>query len=161
MRRGERAAHADQQGYTFVAVLALLAIFALGLTVAGPRWSDAAQREREQELLRLGVLYATAIQQYRERSPGTLKTLPASLEDLLADHRFVGTTRHLRKLYPDPIEPTRPWGLIQDPDGRILGVYSQSERAPLAQGALQLGPLKLAPATRYAEWKFTLVSDPR
>ena len=143
-----------ERGYTLVALLALVAIVSTGLAVVGPSWADRARREREQELLRIGSLYASAIAEYRDESPGTLKTAPDSLEALLADPRFIGLHRHLRRLYPDPIQPARPWGLVRDGDGRIVGVYSQSDDAPIAQAPQRPGGILLSPARRYADWKF-------
>lgn len=119
MRRGEA-------GYTFVAVLVLLAVCMLGLSVAGPLWSDAVKREREQELKRIGSLYATALQTYRDASPGSLKQYPQRLDALLLDNRYVGIRRHIRKLYADPTNPNEPWGLVLDEQQRIRGLYSTS-----------------------------------
>ncbi|WP_394484199.1 type II secretion system protein [Roseateles sp. LYH14W] len=148
-------------GYTFVAVLIMLTLCALGMAAAGPLWADAVQRDREQELLRIGALYAAAITEYRDSSPGNHKQLPLSLDELVSDPRFISTMRHLRKLYPDPLDPARPWGLVLDTDGRVMGVYSQSQDAPLAQGPQRIGALQLPPAQRYADWKFTLVNTSR
>jgi type II secretory pathway pseudopilin PulG len=156
MRRGERA---RQHGFTFVAVLLLLALCMLGLAVAGPVWSQQVKREREQELLRIGALYAQAIANYRDGSPGTLKQCPPTLNALLRDERFLGTMRHLRRLYGDPVNAGRPWGLVVDADRRITGVYSLSQEAPIAEGALELGAASLAPARHYSDWKF--VPKPR
>ena len=153
MRVGDRRAHS---GFTFVGVLLLLALCMLGLAVAGPIWSQQVKREREQELLRVGALYAQALARYRDASPGSLKQYPPGLEALLLDTRFVGTERHLRKLYPDPMNPGSPWGLVLDADKRVIGVYSLSDEPPVAQGSLELGGVVLPPASRYSDWKFTL-----
>jgi type II secretory pathway pseudopilin PulG len=140
MRSGER-------GFTLVVVLVLLAVCMLGLSVAGPMWSQHVRREREQELLRVGALYAQALQDYYTSSPGSVPQFPQRLEDLLTDTRFVGIRHHLRQLYPDPIDPSQPWGLVLDAQQHIIGVYSRSERAPLAQGPQA--------AQHYSDWKFT------
>jgi len=155
MRHGE--AHSQQglqQGFTFVAVLVLLALCMLGLSVAGPMWSQQVKREREQELLRIGALYAQAIANYRDGSPGTLKQYPPTLNALLRDERFLGTMRHLRKLYGDPMNAGQPWGLIVDADKRITGVYSLSQDVPVAEGPQELEVTTLAPARHYSDWKF-------
>lgn len=145
-----------QAGFTFVAVLLLLALCMLGLAVAGPLWSQQVKREREQELLRIGTLYAQALASYRDASPGSLKQYPKQLEALLLDTRFVGIRRHLRTLYADPVNPGQPWGMVLDTDGRVTGVYSLSPDVPIAQGSLDLGPFVLPPAQRYSDWKFML-----
>ena len=150
MRSGERTA----RGFTYVWMLAALVIFSIGLAVVGPLWADQAKREREQDLLRVGQLYAQAIASYYAASPGSLKQYPPALASLLADTRFVGTRRHLRTLYPDPLEPTREWGLVTGPDGSVRGVYSQSADVPLHNAALDLDVTSLPAAQHYAEWKF-------
>lgn len=143
-----------QQGFTFVWAIAAVALISVGLSVVGPMWSDQSRRERERELLRIGAIYATAIANYYVSTPGTNKHYPMRLEDLLADNRFWSTRRHLRKLYPDPMQPDRPWGVIRASDGGIKGVYSQDEQQPFAQTAMALGNTRLGVATRYADWLF-------
>lgn len=151
MRAGERR---DPSGFAFVAVLVLLALVSLGLAVAGPMWSRQAQREREQELIRVGTLYARAIASYRDVSPGGVKEYPATLEDLTLDRRFVRMLRHLRTVYPDPMAPGRPWGTVRDDKGRIVGVFSDDTRAPIAQVAQEPAHMLNVPASRYSDWVF-------
>ena len=151
MCRGEST---PARGYTLVAMLLLLALVSLGLAFAGPLWSQQTRREREQELLHIGTLYAQAIASYRDLSPGTDKQYPPNLEALLNDARFVVTRRHLRKAYPDPLNPRRPWGLLRNEAGRVTGVYSQDTEAPLARGAIALEHMVLPPAQHYSDWKF-------
>ena len=148
-----------RQGFTLVGLLLALALISLALAAVGPMWSQQQRRERERELLRIGALYAQAIQSYHQSSPGNQQDHPARLEDLLLDTRFVGTRRHLRKLYPDPVQPGRPWGLITDDRGRITGVYSQSTATPIAAAAVPLPDRTLPPAQRYADWKFLALPD--
>lgn len=155
MRAGEQR---GRNGFTFVAVLLLLALVSLGLAAVGPLWSQQARRDREQELLRIGALYAQAIARYRDVSPGSVKQYPASLDDLLLDRRFVGTMRHLRKAYADPLDPRRPWGLVRNDAGGVIGVYSQSEGEPLTRAPMERDGVRLSPARRYSELLF-LASD--
>lgn len=143
-----------QQGFTFVWAMAAVALISVGLSVVGPLWSDQSRREREHELLRIGAMYATAIANYYIATPGTNKHYPRQLEDLLADNRFWATRRHLRKLYPDPMDPGRPWGLVRASDGGIKGVYSLGEQQPFAQTPMAFGVSRLSAATRYADWHF-------
>ena len=146
-------------GFTFVWVLAAIVILSIGLAAIGPIWAEQARREREQDLLRVGQLYAHAIARYRANAPGTLKPYPISLDQLLLDGRFAGTVRHLRRLYPDPLGAQRPWGVVRDADGGIRGVYSQSTDMPLRREPLDLDGVSLPAAQRYDQWKFVTGPD--
>lgn len=157
LRQGSASA---QAGFTYVWLLAAIAILSTGLAAIGPSWSDQVRREREQDLLRVGALYAKAIAAYRVASPGSQKMYPLTLDDLLMDSRMVGTVRHLRKLYPDPLDPERAWGLVLGPDGRVRGVFSQSTDAPLRTEALELASASLPAARRYSDWKFVALEKP-
>lgn len=158
MRRGERQPPA--RGFTYVWVLMTLAVLSVGLAALGPAWSDSVQREREAELLRIGALYAQAIAHYRDMSPGSAKTYPPNLEALLSDQsRFVGLQRHLRRLYADPMDPDKPWGLVRGDDGTIRGVYSTSDKPPFRREPIDLGVVQLPAARRYSDWRF--VPQPR
>jgi len=152
MRAGSRA---RQGGFTYLMVIALIALLGLGLSVVGPRWADDAQRDQEQELLKIGGLYAQAIKSYYEASPGSLKQYPPDLQSLLMDTRFVGVRRHIRRLYADPLQPDRAWGLVLDNDGRVRGVFSRDEREPLRQAPLSNELLELKAASRYSQWVFS------
>lgn len=145
-----------QRGFAYALLLFALAIFSVGLAAMGTTWSDQSRREREAELIRIGTLYAQAIARYHAVSPGSVKDYPKRLEDLLEDRRFVGTQRHLRALYPDPMTQ-RDWQIITNADGSILGVQSTSSLAPLKQTAFAAGGLRLPAAQRYSDWKFVLV----
>jgi type II secretory pathway pseudopilin PulG len=148
------------RGFTFVAVLLLLALVSLGLAAAGTVWSQVSQRERERELMRIGSLYARAIESYYHASPGSQKIYPERIDLLLLDTRYVGTVRHLRRAYPDPMNPTAGWGLVRDAAGRITGVHSQSEEAPIAKGPVPLEDRILPPASRYKDWLFLAKVNP-
>jgi len=153
-------ARVPEAGFTLIALLVVVFVIALGLSIAGPTWHEQTRRVNERELMRVGVLYAHALAEFREGSPGALKTYPKSLDELVLDTRFMGVHRHLRRLYPDPLDPSRPWGLVRDIDGYIVGVYSQSTDAPIAEGAVTLGDIELAPARHYSDWKFSPPSPP-
>ncbi len=161
MRRGERAAarRSTARGYGLVAVLVLLALASLALSVAAQSWSADARRDKEQQLLRIGTLYVQALERYRRGSPGTDKRLPQELAELQRDERFVGTVRHLRQLYPDPVGATGQWGIVRGDDGRVRGVYSLSEAEPLISGPVRRPGVRLAAARRYSDWKFVVDSE--
>ena len=46
-----------QAGFTYVWVLALVAVLGIGLAAIGPMWHDDVKREREKDALRIGQLY--------------------------------------------------------------------------------------------------------
>ncbi|MFD2452204.1 pilus assembly FimT family protein [Ideonella paludis] len=142
------------QGFSYIAMLATVAVLGVGLAAIGQAWSDQQRREREADILRIGSLYAEAIARYHRMAPGSVKTYPATLQDLLHDPRFPGTVRHLRRLYPDPTNPKRPWLPIPAPEGGVQGVYITSAQAPVRQAPLVLGAVTLPPARHYHEWRF-------
>jgi len=155
MRAGRRRPHPAARGFSYVLVLLLLVVLGLGLSVAGPRWANEQQRDRERELIRIGSLYGQAIRAYHESSPGSLKQYPQTLDSLLVDTRFVGTRRHLRRLYTDPLRPGMPLALVLGSDGTIRGVRSTSELEPFQQDSLRLeGLVEIPPARHYRDWAF-------
>lgn len=142
-------------GFTYVVVLVLVTVLSLGLAITGPKWSEDQRRDREDELLRVGQLYAQAIAAYYEASPGSLKQYPLSLSSLLQDTRFIGTRRHLRRLYLDPISPGRPMQPIHGSDGTLRGVYSSSELEPLRRAPMRFDRMaEIPPSTQYKQWAF-------
>lgn len=162
MRSGNRAVvmRQRQAGFTYMAALAAVAVLGIGLAAMGTLHFEQARREREQDLLRIGTLYAEAIAGYHRLSPGSEKRYPPSIDALLLDTRFVGTVRHLRKAYADPVAPTAPWGLVRGPDGAIRGVFSTSEAQPLRRQPLDLGITQLPAAARYSKWTFVPKVEP-
>jgi type II secretory pathway pseudopilin PulG len=155
MRTGKRGV-AAQRGFSYVLVLAALAIFGIGLAALGESWSSAARRDKENELLEVGAAYVQAIGNYYRRSPGAVQRFPQRLEELVEDGRFVGAVRHLRRQYADPVSRGGSWGLVRAADGGIAGVYSQSSERPLRRMAQLANGLQLA-GERYEEWKFVYV----
>jgi type II secretory pathway pseudopilin PulG len=146
---------AKHGGFTLLVVLALLALLSLGLASAGQAWRDRIQRDREAEWLRVGELYARAIESYVSKSPGSLKLGPESLNELVLDTRFVGLLRHLRRAYTDPMQPNQGWKLLRDDQARIVGVYSDAPGEPfLAQPVPNSRLLSRPSAPGYARWAF-------
>lgn len=115
-----------QRGFTYLWLLFVLAAGAGGLAGLGQRASAAVQRDREAELMFRGHEIARAISAYWAATPGTVKALPASLQDLLDDRRSPRSLRHLRRLYVDPFTGKNDWVLITTSDGRISGVHSRA-----------------------------------
>jgi type II secretory pathway pseudopilin PulG len=135
-------------------LLALFAIAALGLLLAGAGqvWRTQAQREREAELLFVGQQFRQALGAYYSRSPGAVKQFPQRLEDLIEDARVQPALRHLRRIYRDPMTGSTAWGLVRSGD-RIVAVHSLATTKPI-KTAFEGDDAAFSGATRYDQWIF-------
>jgi type II secretory pathway pseudopilin PulG len=122
MRIGSRSG----RGYSYLAVLFLVALTAASLATLGQAWSTAAQREKERELEFRGREIVRAIAAYRRAAPPG--QLPRSLEELVEDRRGPVPRHHLRRLYIDPFTGKPDWVLVPDPaqPGRFVAVHSRA-----------------------------------
>ena len=157
MRAGRPRLKRAESGFTYLWLLAALAALSIGMAVVGPLWARQAQREREAELIRVGVAYANAIEHYYRMSSGGVQRLPRRVDDLLLDDRFPTPVRHLREAYGDPMQPGQPLQILRTPSGEIRGVASSSPDSPIRQTGWSDGHHALAaptPATRYSDWQF-------
>lgn len=143
MRTG-KARH--PRGFTYLAVLFLVAITAAGLAALGRSWTTAAQRERERELEFRGGEIARAIASYARATPNPPAHYPKSWDDLLEDRRGLKARHHLRRLYPDPFTGQADWELVPEPGrpGAFSAVRSRSGQAMLRQTTADARPLRLA-----------------
>ena len=142
-----------QRGFTYLALLLAVAVLGIGLAAVGELWSTVAQREKEAELLFAGGEFRRAIRSYYTTSPGAQR-YPQRLEELLEDKRFPFVRRHLRRLYRDPMTGKRDWGLVQAPEGGIMGVHSLSQASPLKTANFAAADRDLEGKARYMEWQF-------
>jgi type II secretory pathway pseudopilin PulG len=112
-----------EAGYAMAALLVAMALMAVMMSVAMPVWRQAAQREKEAELVWRGQQYDRALQLYRRKSgvPG------APNLDVLIQQKF------LRKKYKDPITggdfDLKPVSLI-GPGSDTPGVPGMGNRRP-------------------------------
>lgn len=143
-----------QLGFTYVAMLFALTVFALSAAWLGETTSRSLQRERERALIEIGLRMQDAIRSYYLASPGSTKTFPREFSDLEFDTRYVGIKRHLRRLERDPVTNRFDWGLIYASDGGIAGVFSSSAKAPLASPGVAVGTFLVPAGSTYAAWKF-------
>jgi hypothetical protein len=155
-----RSSRRSEQGFGYLSVLIMVAFMGGGLAAFGEYYSHAAQREKEAELLFVGNEFRRAIGEYYESSPAGHNRYPQRLEDLLKDERFAFTRRYLRKIYPDPMTGTRDWGLVEAPEGGVMGVYSRSGAKPLKTGNFAARDLAFKDARRYQEWRFVHAPPP-
>jgi type II secretory pathway pseudopilin PulG len=147
MRTGRAA------GYTYVVVLIWVALAGIGLAITGELWRTTAQREREAELLFIGEEFRRAITSYYESSPG-VQRFPASLAALVRDERYPTVRRHLRKIYVDPMTGAAQWGLVKQPEGGIVAIYSLSSARPLRTGNFTGAQEAFAGKPKYSDWIF-------
>jgi type II secretory pathway pseudopilin PulG len=151
MRRGERRRR-GARGFTYVGLLALVAVLGLLLAAAGEVASTTARREREAQLLWVGHAYREAIGRcwsHRRAYPQTLEELLGAAPDAPAQLRC------LRRLYPDPMTGAVDWVLLRAPGGGIMGVASSSRRAPLKTGRFDEADPDFDKASTYGDWQFT------
>lgn len=143
--------------------LALLLAIALigGVSAVGLKVAKTLQiRAAEAELLEIGLEFRNALQSYSEATPNGLPNTPASLAELLRDPRYPGIKRHLRRLYYDPFTGKAEWGLIRDPDLRIVGIHSLSESTALKSENFPAELASLSGGKRHVDWVFTLGIPP-
>ena len=152
------AAGSGQRGVVLLALLIAIAVLGAGLAAAGTFWHETRQRILETELLFVGQQYRNAIRQYYEAPPGG--TYPPTLEALLLDQRAPAIRRYLRRPYRDPLTNAAQWGLVQAPQGGIMGVYSLAPDKPIKRANFP-AVLEWAPSlASYADWKFVYLPAP-
>lgn len=143
-----------QGGFSYPVAMFLVAMVAVLAVRALENVMTAERRERERELLTVGMAYRNAIRSYYDNSPGTAKAYPKELKDLLLDERASRLRRPLRKLYRDPITGNKDWGLVLSEAGAIKGVYSLSRQKPIRTGGFPLELLAFTDAKQYRQWQF-------
>jgi type II secretory pathway pseudopilin PulG len=143
-----------QSGFTYMAILFAIAIAGVVLAATGINWSQAAQREKERQLLFVGNQFRQAILLYYEKSPGAVKRYPRTLNDLLKDERQLSTQSYLRKIYLDPMTLKADWGIEVAPDGGVMGVHSLSDVVPLKRANFDYADQSFEGAAKYTDWVF-------
>lgn len=109
-----------ETGFTLIELLVVMAILALLLSMAAPRYLNSLERANEAVLRTDLRILREAIDKHR----GDTGRLPDSLERLV-------DTRYIRAVPIDPIAGEgHPWILMAHPDGVTLGVYDVKSAAP-------------------------------
>jgi general secretion pathway protein G len=107
-------------GFTLIELLTVLAIIAVLLTLALPRYFGSVDKSKE-------VVLRENLQQMRDaisRYHADRGRYPESLEALAAE-------RYLREVPLDPVtDSTRTWLVVQPPDPQTGGVYDVRSGAP-------------------------------
>lgn len=140
-----------QAGFTFLGLLAALAIMGLVLTMAARVWIFTDQREKEVQLLYIGDEYRMAIARYYAFG----HQYPLSLQDLLEDKRYPVPRHYLRQLYRDPFTGESDWHLIPDPTHvGIMGVASQAKLTPIKRAGFADIEVGFSGSDCYCDWQF-------
>ncbi len=117
-------ARPSEQGMTLFAVMAILAVFAIGLLAVAPSIQQEIQREKELEAIRRGEEVAEAIRQYVEFYRGS--KLPNSMDDLLEGLPQGTKKRAILRTSAaiDPLSEDGKWRLIKA-DISSLGPFAK------------------------------------
>ncbi len=143
----------NSKGFTYLALLAALAIIGISLGAAGKYWQNVILRDKEEELLFRGDQYRQAIERYYRSIPA-MPQFPPSIDDLLKDPRSVAGKRHLRQKYKDPFTGEDFVELRDALSKRITGVRSGSDKTPLKQANFPDIYQDFAGKNKYSEWQF-------
>lgn len=127
LRRGD-----TQRGFTYLWLLATIALTAAGLAQLGQSWRQRALKEQQVEQQFRGEAIARAIASY----VAVGGVYPNTLEDLLRDERGPKPRAHLRRCYADPLTGTPDWELLPAQTGKgFAGVRSRVGCTGLKSGA--------------------------
>ncbi len=144
-----------QAGFTYLGLI--IFVFIVGLVGAATLKIGALlqRAHMEEELLEIGYQFSAALKSYADATPRGQPQQPLSLQELLRDPRFPNPRRHLRKIFVDPVSGKAEWGLVRAGDGgRILGVHSLSQLAPLKVGNFDKRFPGFDKREHIADWKF-------
>lgn len=148
------------RGIAYLALLLAVAIIGITASSALSVGSKIARRDAELHLLAIGLEFQQAIRSYAgvptaAITPNSARG-PRMLEDLLKDPRSPGVRRHLRQIYADPLTGKQEWGLVKDPAGFIVGVYSLAAGEPIKRSGFEATWVHFEEANSYAAWVFGL-----
>ena len=120
-----------QAGYVLLAILFALTVLIIALAAAAPNAAKAAQRVKEEELIRRGEQYALAIRRFYKK----FGRYPSDLDQL----ENTNNIRFLRRKYLDPMTGKDDWQPIQFGQARpALGFFGQ--KITTAGGQSPSGP---------------------
>jgi type II secretory pathway pseudopilin PulG len=119
MHRASRIRRPSEDGFTMVAVIFLLALFAIAMAVAAPEMAKQIQLDREHETMERGKQYVRAIQLYYRK----FHAYPPSIKALLDTDNI----RFLRQQYKDPLTGKDDWRIIHFGQAKVppMGFFGQ------------------------------------
>lgn len=159
-------------GYTYIAVLVMVIVMGILAERGAMVWKTVMQREKETELLSRGTQVRDAMRRWYKVKvvPGKEATEPVDpkappppnlpdLKALLINPTSPGGKPRLLRpsALVDPMNPDDDgeWEVIRR-EGKIVGVHSKSEKAPLKQGRFpyDLHPADFEQKSKYSDWHF-------
>ncbi len=146
-----------QSGFSYIGLLMLMVTLGITMAATSLVWHLQLQRLKEQQLLFAGNAIRKAIKTYYLSNPTGAKEYPPSLQALLHDKRQINMTRHLRRIYLDPMNIKQNWGIIKQ-NNRVIGVYSRSTLKPIKRKGFPLVYEKFENAKSYQDWKFIYIN---
>ncbi len=145
-----------RRGATYLLLLFLLALAGVALAQLGTQWRQAAQRDRELELLFRGQQISDALRRYRQATPAGQPAGPGTLDELLDDRRGAVPRHHLRRLFTDPFTGQADWLLLRDSSGAIVGLHSRSNQTALRSHRLPVAVTPQRTAPTVGDWHFQI-----
>lgn len=140
-------------GFAYIWMLVIFSILAITIGQWSVNYATLLQREKEQELIRIGSLYQRAINEYYNNSPLGYPKYPLKLEELLRDERHSEIFRYLRKLEKDPMT-NKNFEVMRNKENGIIGVYSPSFKKPIKIKNFSKELVGFENAHSYRDWKF-------
>lgn len=113
-----------RRGFTLIELIVVLAILALLLTIAVPRYLRTIDNGRA-SVQRQNV---AALRDAIDKFHGDQGRYPQSLDELVA-------AKYLRAVPVDPVTDRPDWVLVPPQDPNLTGVYDVRSAAPLREGA--------------------------
>ena len=151
---------ASNKGFAYVLLLIVISVIGMVASASLSLGSQITRRDAEQHLLAIGTEFEQAIRAYAAlpaNATGAVNARgPRTLEDLLKDPRSASPRRYLRQIYADPLTGKDTWGLVKDPAGFIVGVYSLADGKPIKQTGFAVQQVGFEDAETYAAWVFGL-----
>lgn len=156
--RGRTPDQHKEEGYTLVALLALMTILALFALAAAPGIRQQAQREREVEAIFRGEQVADAIRIYysyqvAQRNLNADAALPTSIDQLLEG--VPSGTKKVQILRPsaarDPLSDSGEWNLVRPRSSQLADfqrsvmLFAENVRPPTNDPQLKRVELLMAP----------------
>lgn len=147
------------QGFTYLTLLIFVAVIAITSTATVQVVSLHERREKEEELLDIGMQFRNALLSYADATPaGQFQRTPRTLEELVKDARYPRPLRHLRKIYYDPLTGKQEWQTVLSPDKRgIIGIYSAATGTPIKIANFDPVFQDFSGKKSYQDWKFIVL----